>query len=101
MRSRYSAYALSNAEYIIQTTHPLNPSYTSDRQKWQNDILTFSKNTSFEDLEIHDFEEHENWAYVTFTAYLSQDSQDATFTEKSRFEKVKGKWLYLDGVKIT
>ena len=101
MRSRYSAYALKDADYIIDTTHPLNPSYSSNKQQWKEDILHFAQNTIFEDLEIHDFEENDNWAYVTFTAYLGQDSQDATFTEKSRFEKINGKWLYLDGVKIT
>jgi len=43
------------------------------------------------------FEEKGLFATVTFVAHLSQNQQDASFTEKSYFEKVNGKWLYLNG----
>ena len=48
MRSRYSAYYLSNAKYIIKTTHPLNVDFQKDAVSWEKDILEFSKNYTFE-----------------------------------------------------
>jgi len=97
MRSRYSGYALSLVDYIIHTTHPSNKEYSEDIATWKQHILHFCKHTTFENLEISDFTESQDTAYVTFTAHLSQNGQSATFTEKSRFKKVDGRWLYLDG----
>lgn len=100
MRSRYSAYALNLPEYIIETTHSANPQYSDDKLGWKRSITQFAKNTTFQNLEILDFKESGNLAEVTFTAYLSQDGQDATFTERSYFEKINGRWLYREGVHL-
>jgi uncharacterized protein YchJ len=48
-------------------------------------------------LQILDFQEKLPLATVTFIAYLTQHQKDTSFKEKSRFEKVHGKWLYLSG----
>lgn len=98
MRSRYSAYALQLSDYIIRTTHALNPRYSENHRDWQKSILHFSKHTLFEGLKIRAFETKGDEAMVTFTAYLKRDGQNTTFTECSRFQKVEGQWLYLDGV---
>lgn len=97
MRSRYSAYALHHAPYIIATTHPKNSRYQNDLKKWTKEILEFSQNTLFEKLEVLEFEEGNEIAFVTFIAHLSQRGKVVSFKEKSRFEKVEGKWLYLSG----
>jgi len=97
MRSRYSAYALHLADYIMQTTHPHNNGYLSDRQRWKREILSHYKKTDFYDLKIMNFIDGLNEAYVTFTAHLRQGNQDVSFTEKSRFLKVNGHWLYESG----
>ena len=95
MRSRYAAYALGLADYILQTTHPQNPQiFTRDQ------ILSFCRITTFVGLDILSFEDGENIAYVTFTAHLQQEGKDASFTEKSLFEKVEGKWLYSLHLKV-
>lgn len=98
MRSRYTAYALKLADYIIQTTHPRNPSYNLNFQEWRQAILHFCENTRFEGLKIVEFVDGEKVATVTFTAHLKQGGQNASFTEKSTFEKVDKRWLYKDGV---
>lgn len=98
MRSRYSAYALNLPDYILETTHPENPQYSKNRSSWKQSISQFSLLTSFQKLEILGFEENGDEATVTFTAHLVQAGRDATFTEKSYFEKVKGRWLYKRGV---
>ena len=97
MKSRYSAFAVHKVEYIIATTHSQNQDFTSDISSWRKGILDFCENTSFNGLEIVDFINGELESYVTFKAILEQANQDATFTEKSRFLKENGKWLYVDG----
>lgn len=96
MRSRYSAYALDLPDYIIATTHPRNPAYEKDLETWRKSIVSFSGATHFKKLEIGAFEEKGNTATVTFTAYLEQAGQDVSFQEKSLFERIDSKWLYLD-----
>jgi SEC-C motif-containing protein len=96
MRSRYSAYALGLAEYIIETTHPTHPETGKKIWDWREDILHFSRDTEFVDLEILSFEETEQEAFVTFTASLKQQDKDFCYTEKSLFEKQGDLWLYKD-----
>jgi SEC-C motif-containing protein len=88
MRSRYAAYALDKAEYIMRTTHPESPHFEKDKKKWEQEIHIFSKNR-FLKLVIHG--SGEDW--VHFTAYLS----GGVLEEKSHFAKIDGKWLYLSG----
>jgi len=93
MKSRYSAYAVGNGSYIIQTTHPDNPDYTTDIKNWEISILNFSEQTNFLSLEIIDFINGKEEAFVTFNARLSSGD----LKEKSRFLKLYGRWLYVDG----
>ena len=94
MRSRYSAYALGLADYIIATTHPTNPQAVKDIKAWKQQITDFSLKTKFQNLEILAEEEKTPIAFVTFKATLIQGSQDASFTETSEFELWQGKWTY-------
>jgi len=97
MRSRFSAYALELADYLIETTHVENPSYQNDHSRWRAEILAFSKSTHFEGLEIVEFIDGEHEAFVTFFARLSQSGQDVSLVEKSRFLKVGDRWIYHSG----
>lgn len=97
MRSRYSAYALNNADYIVRTTHPRNPAVLQNLQRWKEEILHFAMNTDFERLEVLDFKEQGDHATVIFIAHLKQNGVDASFTERSYFSKAEGKWLYVNG----
>ena len=97
MKSRYCAFALEKSEYIISTTHKDNVDFKSNIKSWSEDILDFSKNTKFEKLEILEFIDAPEESFVTFKATLLQHNKDASFCEKSRFLKIDGKWLYVDG----
>ena len=97
MKSRYCAYAIEKSEYIILTTHQNNRDFNTDTKAWNNDILDFSKNTKFEKLEILEFIDGETESFVTFKANITQNKQDVSFVEKSRFVKENGKWQYIDG----
>lgn len=100
MRSRYSAYALMKNDYIIRTTHPKNPMYNINFTEWKDNIQKRYQNVRFEDLEILEFIDGEETAYVTFTAILKRDEENVSFSEKSTFLKVGDLWLYKEGAKI-
>lgn len=93
MITRYSAYAVGDSSYIIRTTHPENPDFHEDRKAWAREIDDFCDNTEFIGLEVLDFVDGESEAFVEFKAKLSDD----IVHERSRFLKVKGRWLYIDG----
>ncbi len=95
MRSRFSAYALDKADYIIETTHPDSSEVHSPKNEWKRQISLFSKSTRFANLEILAATEQGDCATVRFRATLFQGSKDVSFTEESSFLKVEGKWLYL------
>lgn len=101
MKSRYSAYALGLADYIIKTTHPLHPEYKRDQDQWRAEIQHFSKETIFENLIILAFEAKENEAVVTFQAILKQRNIPSSFQEKSYFILVNKEWLYRSGKVIS
>jgi SEC-C motif domain protein len=93
MRSRYSAFVLRLADYIMATTHPNNPDYTENKENWKKSILDFSQNTQFIGLKIDEFIDGDTEAFVTFEAKLDS----GILKEKSRFLKEKVKWLYESG----
>ncbi len=97
MRSRYSAYALGKLDYIIHTTHPKSPYFEKDLFKWKKGIEEFSKTTEFVKLEILESTDDT----VKFAAHLRQSGRPFILEEKSQFEKIDGKWLYLSGIVVT
>jgi SEC-C motif-containing protein len=90
MRSRYSAYAVKNADYILRSWHPRtrpkSMSLVDDGLTWTGLVVHEHRNTG------------KNKAIVEFTAsYRAADGTAATIHEKSRFLKEGNQWLYLDG----
>ncbi len=97
MRSRFCAYALVLADYIIDTTHKDHPEFSKDQNKWKQSIESFSNSTKFDHLTINDFVDGEETATVTLTAHLRNSGVDSTFREKSSFVKENDRWLYKSG----
>lgn len=97
MRSRYSAYALKNIDYIIATTHPDHPDSSAPLSQRKKQIRLFCQNTTFKGLDILDTE----GTTVTFRVHLIQNGQNLFFTEKSAFAKQNGHWLYLKPLNIS
>ena len=93
MKSRYSAYVVGDSRYIIKTTHPNNPDFTHNIKAWRESIESFSQATEFLGLEILEFVDGEEEAFVTFRASLSSGDM----LEKSRFLKEGDEWLYERG----
>ncbi len=86
MRSRYSAFALKKFDYIRETA-------TANMGSIE-ELEDFATNTSFDGLTIREAKAN----FVTFTAHLTRDGKDVSFTEKSRFEKIDGRWKYTNGI---
>ena len=84
MKSRYSAFAVSDIKYIINT---------STFQKDFDDLKEFSQNTEFRKLEILDNTNNT----VTFKATIYCDGLDSSFSEKSTFVNIHKKWYYESG----
>ena len=93
MKSRYVAYVVGDSAYIIKTTHPNNSDYTDNIESWRDSIELFSSSTEFLGLEILEFIDGEDEAFVTFRAKLSSGDM----VEKSRFLRIDGQWLYESG----
>lgn len=98
MRARFSAYALGLEDFIIETTHPTHPDFSESRELKKEQIRAFCNHTQFLKLEIIKEQQFSQVAFVTFHATLVARGQDVSFTEKSRFEKYEGKWLYQKAV---
>jgi len=97
MKSRYSAYVVKDVKYIIKTTDVNNPDFTVETTQWANDIEEFCNNSDFQGLEVINFIDGDDKAYVKFNVKLYINKQDQSFIENSEFKKVNGSWLYVNG----
>lgn len=89
MRSRYSAYVIGDADYLIATTH----SSTRKLHK-KKDILAWSKSNHWTKLEVLDATENT----VSFNAYFKDNHRkEQVHYEKSSFVFEDGSWFYVDG----
>jgi SEC-C motif-containing protein len=89
MRSRYSAYATQNADYLLETTHVSERKYYS-----KPEILKWASSNKWQKLEILSFTE----STVEFKAYfLDAQNKSQTHYEFSTFKSENGTWFYLDG----
>jgi SEC-C motif-containing protein len=92
MRSRFSAYASNNAQYLYDTyakSSQVNQS-VADIQQWAEECKWLA-------LEIHHAIESVVESSVEFSAYYLNDDTLCTLREKSRFIKEGEAWRYLDG----
>ncbi len=109
MRSRYSAYATKNVQYIVDTTHTgLNELYLKDDGvSLRKDAAATAEKINWERLVVQETEDvSDTEAFVTFQVYFKVKKQQGsraqgfhvqTFVEKSKFLREDGKWLYVDG----
>jgi SEC-C motif-containing protein len=89
MRSRYSAYATHNADYLLETTHVSERTYYSKAE-----ILKWATSNKWQKLEILSFTENT----VEFKAYfLDLNGKSQTHYEFSTFKFENSAWYYVDG----
>ncbi|MCP9268740.1 YchJ family protein [Xenorhabdus sp. XENO-1] len=98
MRSRYSAYATKNADYLIATWHP-----DCQAESWRSEIEQSFTGVQWLGLNVIGTVEgqHNNESYVEFSAcFIEQGKQDRQLIhERSRFLRIDQHWFYLDGIR--
>lgn len=92
MRSRFTAYALDKADYILETWdakgRPEKVSISEEKLAWQRlEIIDTKKGGVSDDKGI-----------VEFKAFYLNNGEDYLLHEVSRFAKTNGRWFYIDGV---
>ena len=92
MRSRYSAYVLQNADYLLatwhKTTRPKQLDFSKDNTTWQKlEILHTKKGGAKDDK-----------GRVEFNAYMLDGEMRLMMHEISRFKKIAGRWFYVDSL---
>ena len=89
MRSRYSAYATSDVDYLMKTSHP-----TLRKLQSPKDIESWANENKWQKLKILNSTE----STVEFKAYfLDRSKKQQVHYEKSTFVFVDGEWFYLSG----
>lgn len=91
MRSRYCAYVLEDEAYLLATWHSLTRPASLDLKREPRPRWLGLKILSHRDAD----EEH---AQVEFVARYKIGGRGFRLHETSRFERVNGRWHYLDGV---
>ncbi len=92
MRSRYSAYALHLADYLLKSWH------ISTRPA-ANTLAVDSSGTRWLGLQIKRSEQiDESHALVEFVARYKVDGKAFRLEEASRFVQEDGHWFYLDAL---
>ena len=91
MRSRFTAYAMHNATYLLKTwdesTRPASVDFSKDTGEWTRLEIVLTKKGAAKDSK----------GMVEFKAYFTVDNEQRVMNEISRFIKKQGHWLYLDG----
>lgn len=96
MKSRYTAYSISEAQYLYDTTH------ATHRAEYKiESIEQWSKENAWTKLEIISTEHgsvSDTRGVVEFKAYFTDaKGKSQVHHERSRFQKEDEKWYYLDG----
>ena len=90
MRSRYTAFAVGDAEHLWRTWHP----------RTRPDHVDLDPTTAWLGLEVTDVVAggpDDDTGEVAFTARYTGPVGDGAVVERSRFTRRAGRWLYLDG----
>jgi SEC-C motif-containing protein len=91
MRSRFSAFAVSDPAYLLETWHPTTRPATleldPDRHWYRLDILATRDGGPFDRTGV-----------VEFEAYHRGPAGSGTQREVSRFTREDRRWLYVDGI---
>jgi len=91
MRSRYSAFAVGDPDYLLATWHdsrrPRTLELDADRRWYRLDILRTERGGPFDTEGV-----------VEFRAYHRSPESKGSQHEISRFVREDGRWWYVDGV---
>ena len=90
MRSRYTAFALRDEDYLFRTWHPRTrpaPPYWVEGTQWTGLQILGAEAGGPDDED----------GTVEFSARFTDPNGPGVLTERSRFVRRRGLWVYLDG----
>ncbi|MFY9918618.1 MAG: YchJ family metal-binding protein, partial [Mycobacterium sp.] len=89
MRSRYSAYAVGDLDYVWRTWHPRTrpEALTPSDETW----------TGLEILDTVAGQQGDEKGVVEFRAHYRRNRRSGTLHERSHFAVRARRWLYVDG----
>lgn len=95
LRSRYSAYVLGNADYILDTIEP------EERKRYdRKGIEKWSKNSQWISLQVLSSKDEGDEGNVEFVATFKENFVTKKHHEKSVFTRIDGKWCFKSGVVV-
>lgn len=96
MRSRYSAYVMQDADYLVATWYPQTRSTSL-----KSDISGSFASTRWLGLTVYETAvgRDENEGFVSFVARFEEQGAESAVIERSRFLKENGQWYYVDGAR--
>ena len=95
MRSRYTAFTLEKAHYLVETHHA--------QSRKQDELKALKKSfkgmmwTGLEIIATHAGTAADSQAEVEFIAHFQSFGKAGCLHERSRFTKEEGRWFYVDG----
>jgi SEC-C motif domain protein len=95
MRSRYTAYATQNVDYVLATHDP-----NSRDEVDPEGAATWSREADWQGLEIVATEAGgpaDDAGVVEFIARYAAKGTPVAHHERSTFKKIDGRWFYMDG----
>ena len=87
MRSRYSAFALGERDYLLESWH----------SNHRPASLELDASIHWISLDVFQHEEDGDRATVEFEASLLCQGRVSAMRERSRFLRLQGRWYYTDG----
>ncbi len=95
MRSRYTAYALGNIDYIIKTHDPetLQPADRDNASTWAREADW----RGLQILEVQAGEAGDDTGIVEFKAKFAVRGANQIHHERSWFRRAQGRWVYVRG----
>lgn len=96
MRSRYSAFVMKDADYLVKTWHP-----SCEPDAFRADLEKSFAGTEWLGLTLFaaDNGKHADEGFVSFVARFREHSKTSALIERSRFLKENGQWYYIDGTR--
>ncbi len=91
MRSRYAAFAVGDAAYLLATWHP-------DTRPARLDLDARTRWTGLEVQATTDGGAFHREGTVTFRAHYREGGREAVVEEHSTFTRVDGAWMYVEAV---
>lgn len=100
MRSRYSAFALKEAAYLLKTLHSTHPDRARPEAEVLKELRAFAQSHQFPGLVVMDRRppDAQGVAQVLFFAKVFERGKNQSFVERSEFRHDGTGWRYVSGV---